>query len=603
MKLKTVYIENFRCYNEPISIDFQNMTTFIGKNDIGKSTVLEALEIFFNNEIVKIEPGDLCNKSDDSKIVAITCDFCDLPEKLTIDADAETNLKQEYLEIDEDLLRIRKEYDCGKTKPTEEVFIIAKHPTAEGVKDLLACKEKDLQKIVKSKGLDVQLKGNPTMRKAIWDSCEDLQLKEVHISVTKGKDDAAKIWSSLEHYLPIYALFQSDRSSKDSDDEVQNPMKIAIQTALKEAQAEIDAIKVKVKDRAMEIANSTHEVMKNLDADLASSLTPAFADASLGKWAGLFSVSMNTSDDIPLNKRGSGIRRLVLVSFFKAQADRKTKESTNKDVIYAIEEPETSLHPNYQTLVIQSFYELSQSEHCQVILTTHSPNLAKELPVASIRFVTRDEHSKPIIRLGDDVMKDVVDTLGVLPDIQTGVKLMICVEGPTDVVAMKSFSKCLHLKYPDIIDIENDSRVVVFPLGGSTLKDWVEGRYLRNVGCPEVHIYDSDVKDYQESIDKVNARGDGSWGTLTKKYEIENYLHPEAIKETYDVDVDTTQKGVPALFGAAYAAKKGWSKLNDKNSKSKLSLVFEQKMNISRLEEIDPDGEVKGWFDRIMTML
>lgn len=30
-------------------VDFDNITTFIGKNDIEKSTIIEALEIFFNN--------------------------------------------------------------------------------------------------------------------------------------------------------------------------------------------------------------------------------------------------------------------------------------------------------------------------------------------------------------------------------------------------------------------------------------------------------------------------------------------------------------------------------------------------------------------------
>jgi len=602
MKLKSVQIQNFRCYNEPICVQFDDITTFIGKNDIGKSTILEALEFFFNNDTVKIQPDDINNKSDDNK-VSITCDFYDLPETLILDKDAETNLSQEYLTIGDDLLRIRKDYDCGKAKPSEDVCIIANHPSQDGVNNLLTLKEKDLQKIIRDKHLEVPLKGNPSMRKAIWESCEDLKLEETSIPMTKGKEDAAKIWTSLSRYLPTFALFQSDRSSKDSDSEVQNPMKAAIQEALNEAQKEMDTIKEKVRQRAMEIANSTHAVMNELDPDLASSLTPSFTDAATNKWTSLFSVSMNTTDDIPLNKRGSGIRRLVLVSFFKAQADRKAENSANKDVIYAIEEPETSLHPNYQTLIIQSFHELSQSEHCQVILTTHSPNLAKELPVNSIRFISRDVDNNPVVKTGPDVMEEVASTLGLLPDISNRAKVMLCVEGPTDVIAMKSFSRCLHSKYPNIIDLENERSVVVIPLGGSSLKHWVQERYLRNTGCPEVHIYDNDVNTYQDSINQVNARGDGSWGTLTKKYEIENYLHPDAIKDAYDVEIDTSKQGVPSLFGKAYSDKKGWNKCNDNTSKTKLSICFDQKMSIDRLEAIDPDGEVKGWFERISAMV
>ncbi|NRG47756.1 AAA family ATPase, partial [Bacillus sp. CRN 9] len=60
MKLEKVILENFRSYEERISVDINDLTSFIGKNDIGKSTILEALEIFFNNTVVKIEQEDLC---------------------------------------------------------------------------------------------------------------------------------------------------------------------------------------------------------------------------------------------------------------------------------------------------------------------------------------------------------------------------------------------------------------------------------------------------------------------------------------------------------------------------------------------------------------
>ena len=83
MKLKTLYLKNFRCYKETISIDFDDLTTFIGKNDIGKSTILEALEIFFNNDLVKIDSSDANIYG--NKEVVISCDFCELPSELILD--------------------------------------------------------------------------------------------------------------------------------------------------------------------------------------------------------------------------------------------------------------------------------------------------------------------------------------------------------------------------------------------------------------------------------------------------------------------------------------------------------------------------------------
>ncbi|MGV2787674.1 AAA family ATPase, partial [Clostridium perfringens] len=60
MKLKRLIIKNFRSYKEEIQIPIDDFTALIGKNDIGKSTILEAMEIFFNNKLIKLESSDAC---------------------------------------------------------------------------------------------------------------------------------------------------------------------------------------------------------------------------------------------------------------------------------------------------------------------------------------------------------------------------------------------------------------------------------------------------------------------------------------------------------------------------------------------------------------
>ena len=46
MRLKSVKLKNFRCYRNEIEAHLNNLSVFIGKNDAGKSSILEALEIF-----------------------------------------------------------------------------------------------------------------------------------------------------------------------------------------------------------------------------------------------------------------------------------------------------------------------------------------------------------------------------------------------------------------------------------------------------------------------------------------------------------------------------------------------------------------------------
>lgn len=605
MKLTKVIITNFRGYKNRTEIPFENLTTLIGKNDAGKSTILDALAIFFENENVKIDSSD-ANVFSDSKEVSITCEFTNLPAEIDLDAGEKTSLQDEYLTYDNNLLRIEKVYDCSKAKVSSDVYIIAKHPTEETVKDLLLLKEKDLQKKVKELvGSEGPQKGNPTMRKAIWQTVTDLKLAETKIQATKG-EGAKNIWAKLELLLPSFALFQSDRNSTDSDDEVQNPLKAAIQDAIKEVQNDIASIVDKVREKAVAIAHETHEALQSIDSTLASELTPNFSAPAASKWNSLFSISMDTEEGISLNKRGSGVRRMILVGFFKAEAERKLKEnkdSCNNDIIYAIEEPETAQHPNNQKILIKAFQDLASNDHCQVILTTHSPALAGELPTESLRFIDKNEEGEPIAKYGDDsVLKSIANTLGVFANPNKDVKVLICVEGPTDVIALKSFSRCLREYDQSVIDLENDPRFLIIPLGGSSLKYWVELNYLKNLRCPEFHIYDNDVRTYQNSIDQVNARGDGSFGTLTKKYEIENYLHTNAIYNVYEVRIDTNENGVPKKFGQAYATKMNLdAPMGDTKSKTKLSKAFKI-MTYNLLMERDPEGEIKGWFDKIREM-
>lgn len=607
MILQSLTLKNFRSYQSETQIDFNQLTTIIGKNDIGKSTILEALEIFFNNSTVKIDSSD-ANIQSAEKTVEITCEFTEFPSEISIDYTSPTSLKEEFLLSEDDTLIIKKKFDCNKRTPTADIFIVANHPTESSVSNLLELKERELQSIIKSKSLDSKLKGNPTMRKAIWKSVSDLKLNTIEIPVSKPKEDAKRIWEQIDALLPIFALFQSDRSSSDSDSEVQNPMKAAIATAISEVQNEISDIQKRVKEKAQEIAKNTHQALAEIDENLASKLEPKFTPPTPAKWNGLFSIQLDTDDGIPLNKRGSGVRRMVLVSFFKAEAERRLKSSSKRNIIYAVEEPETAQHPNNQIILIDSFKSLANENGCQIVLTTHSPGLASELPIESLRFIHKDDSDNLVVEHGDDVFPKIAETLGVTPD--SRIKVLFCVEGPTDVTALGCLSKALKSKYPELPDLTNDERIAFILMGGSTLKHWVNQNYLKELGKPEFHLYDSDVTKYQESIEEVNLRDDQSYGVLTQKLEIESYLHKDAIKVGFDIDIEIPDqvnrdnKATPKIFAEAYSRKVGLpNTIKDSKAKKFLAERGFPNMSAEMIEERDPIGEVKTWFEKINELI
>ena len=82
MKLAAVILENFRGYCQPTRVEIdEDLTAFIGKSDAGKSTILEALEIFFNDG--KPEHGDACVhvSATDSRLMGELVLVCKQPGK------------------------------------------------------------------------------------------------------------------------------------------------------------------------------------------------------------------------------------------------------------------------------------------------------------------------------------------------------------------------------------------------------------------------------------------------------------------------------------------------------------------------------------------
>ena len=110
------------------------------------------------------------------------------------------------------------------------------------------------------------------------------------------------------------------------------------------------------------------------------------------KWADVFKSVSITGDEIPINKRGSGVRRLILLSFFMAEADRKNSDRDDgNDKIYGFEEPETSQHSDNQRMLITAFKKISEDRNKQVILTTHSGDILMQLDFENIIMLSGDK--------------------------------------------------------------------------------------------------------------------------------------------------------------------------------------------------------------------
>jgi len=71
MILKELRIRNFRCYQNEISIAFKDITGLVGKNDSGKSTIMDALDIFLNDKNPDKDDASINGNKNDLTIIGV----------------------------------------------------------------------------------------------------------------------------------------------------------------------------------------------------------------------------------------------------------------------------------------------------------------------------------------------------------------------------------------------------------------------------------------------------------------------------------------------------------------------------------------------------
>ncbi len=355
--------------------------------------------------------------------------------RLSLDEQYPTDLAGEHLLNHCGKFEAKKVFTCtgtGKVRAAS-VYAMAYHPTAEKCNDLLSLNNAKLKQRARDLGVDLATENqtiNTSLRRAIWNHAEGLKCQNVEREL---KSEAAeRIWEQLKKHFPVFALFKSDRPSTDQDSEAQDPLKSAIKEAIKSQEDILNGIAQRVRQEVQSIANKTVEKIAEMNPELASELTPRVTNKN---WDSLFAVSLTGDDDIPINKRGSGTRRLVLLNFFRAKAE-KDAEGKGGNVIYAIEEPETSQHPHNQKMLVDAIQELASNDGCQVFLTTHTPVLARSFPQNALRFVTH-RNGRPDIQSGHDerTLSEITTSLGVLPD--HNIKIFLGVEGRHNILSSK----------------------------------------------------------------------------------------------------------------------------------------------------------------------
>ena len=280
MRLVKLSLRNFRCYGPQIDLNISDLTSIIGKNDVGKSAILEALDAFFNDNI---DREDLCVDSEDNPVIEITCYFEEVPEEIVIDSREITSTADEGLLNSNNQLEIKKQITFSGRKSTA-TYLVANQPSDPSLENLLSLNQTALKQLAETLNIDldgVDKRKNPQIRKRIRDEVgAGRSEQEVKIEGGLGTgDNRREVYKTIKGLLPIYCLFKNDKTFDDKDGDIKDPMQAAIEEALalEDIQELLNQIEERVRVYSTDVAERTIQKLKYFDEEISENLKSEFS--------------------------------------------------------------------------------------------------------------------------------------------------------------------------------------------------------------------------------------------------------------------------------------------------------------------------------------
>lgn len=233
---------------------------------------------------------------------------------------------------------------------------------------------------------------------------------------------------------------------------------------------------------------------------------------------------------------GKGMRSIYMLSLLETYIEGENRMPS----IVIVEYPELFLHPQLQKVSSEILYRLSKKN--QVLFSTHSPQLLLNFTNRQIRQVVLDDEYYSIIRRNTDI-GEILDDLGYGAADAMNVDFVFIVEGKQD---KSRLPLLLEKYYSEVHDSDGTlSRIAIITTNSCTnIKTYANLKYMNQVYLKDqfLMIRDGDGKDPEELAgglcryyDEQNLRDVDGLPRVTRKnvlilkyYSFENYfLNPE----------------------------------------------------------------------------
>ena len=241
---------------------------------------------------------------------------------------------------------------------------------------------------------------------------------------------------------------------------------------------------------------------------------------------------------VPLSKSGSGIKTIILV-LLNLLVIPLLNEYKGKKIIYGFEELENNLHPAMQRKLFDYIYNFAVKNDTYIFLTTHSHiaiNTFYDKEEASIYHIIKENNTSCVKRIESYLDKaEILSDLDIKASDILQSNGIIWVEGPSDRIYIKRWLEVFcDNRY------EEGKHYQFLYYGGKSLSHYSakEATNLINIITTNRNaaiVIDSDKKNQATRLNDTKKRiieefdNLGMFAWVTKGKEIENYIPKDAI--------------------------------------------------------------------------
>ena len=428
MRIQHVKIRNFRAVKE-FDGEFGNITSFIGYNGSGKSSVIRAINWFFEGYDLKEDDFFINPSGERSAEVSVEIKFSDIDEQAKSEfkkyINTEVNTKYRYgkkIEIKEDFLIFRrvqvqkKEGDASDhlesvtSKLYGMPYVI---PEIHSLKDKNSKDKNDgLKNILNNNILHINDEDSNLIQKGGM-KVSDMNdiIARIENDPKNSKKYKALAWEDANNakgfagssvlkkltgfvFLPagddISCEFDSTTRGSALNTLIGSLLKSTLTDSIKiwqkKNQKVLDELDEQItqgtKDEILKKQNLVNSRLKKVLPGVNFKLDPKLKEWEPKPSAFIASTIENNGYPFPIEKHGHGVQRATLLALLQAVADNRFTDSDgNSDNYYignslviCIEEPEVYQHPQQSRAIARSFHEAANvhEANIQFIYATHS---------------------------------------------------------------------------------------------------------------------------------------------------------------------------------------------------------------------------------------